>query len=182
MNVALSADERSRLLQVAREAISEHVAGRRLATPVADGVLARRQGVFVSLHRHGDLRGCIGYPDGGPALADTVPRASVAAASADDRFAPVTAAELPEIDIEISVLTPVEPVTDPSTIQIGRDGLIVEQRGHRGLLLPQVAVEWGWDLDAFVSQTCLKAGLPRDAWKRGASLYRFQADVFGDRA
>lgn len=181
MTTPLSAQERRSLLETAHQAIADELAGRPQASPGSDGVFARRSGVFVSLHRHGELRGCIGDPDGAQTLGVTVPKCAVAAATGDPRFAAMTASELPEVDIEISVLTPVERVTNPTDIEVGRDGLIVEQHWHRGLLLPQVATEWGWDRDAFLAQTCVKAGLPRDAWKRGASIFRFQAEVFGDR-
>jgi AmmeMemoRadiSam system protein A len=181
MTSTLSAQERRSLLETARQAIADELAGRPQASPGLDGVFALRSGVFVSLHHHGELRGCIGYPDGEQPLGVAVPRCAVAAATGDPRFAAVTAAELPEIDIEISVLTPAEPVTNPTAIEVGRDGLIVEQHLHRGLLLPQVAAEWGWDRDEFLARTCVKAGLARDAWKRGASIFRFQAEVFGDR-
>jgi len=181
MTTTLSAEDRRSLLETARRAIADELAGRPPASPASDGVFALRSGVFVSLHNHGGLRGCIGYPDGEQPLGVTVPRCAVAAATGDPRFAAVTEAELPEVDIEISVLTPVVRVTNPADIDVGRDGLIVEQHAHRGLLLPQVAAEWGWDRDAFLAQTCVKAGLPRDAWKRGASIFRFQAEVFGDK-
>ena len=181
MTTPLSAPERRSLLELARQAIADELAGRVHASRESEGVFGRRSGVFVSLHRHGELRGCIGYPDGEQPLGVAVPRCAVSAATGDPRFTGVTAAELPEIDIEISVLTPVEPVINPTDIEVGRDGLIVEQHWQRGLLLPQVAVEWGWDRDTFLGQTCVKAGLPRDAWKRGASIFRFQAEVFGDR-
>ncbi|MCX6543261.1 MAG: AmmeMemoRadiSam system protein A [Acidobacteria bacterium] len=181
MTTPLTAQERRSLLDVARQAIADQLAGRPQASASSDGVFERRCGVFVSLHHDGELRGCIGYPDGAQPLGIAVPRCAVSAATGDPRFAAVTAAELPEIDIEISVLTPVEPVTSPADIEVGRDGLIVEQHWHRGLLLPQVATEWGWDRDTFLAQTCVKAGLPREAWKRGASIFRFQAEVFGDR-
>lgn len=181
MTTPLSEPERRSLLETARQAIADELAGRPHASRGSDGIFGRRSGVFVSLHHRGELRGCIGYPDGEQPLGVSVPRCAVSAATGDPRFAAVTAGELPEIDIEISLLTPVEPVNDPADIQVGRDGLIVEQHRRRGLLLPQVAVEWKWDRDTFLSQTCAKAGLPRDAWKRGASIFRFQAEVFGDR-
>jgi AmmeMemoRadiSam system protein A len=181
MTVPLTSQERHSLLETARRAIADHLAGRPRVSPGSDGIFARRSGAFVSLHNHGELRGCIGYPDGEQPLGVTVPSCAVSAATGDRRFGAVTPSELPEVDIEISVLTPVERVTDPADIEVGRDGLIVEQHGYRGLLLPQVATEWGWDRDEFLTQTCLKAGLPRDAWKRGASIFRFQAEVFGDK-
>lgn len=104
----------------------------------------------------------------------------MAAALEDPRFQPVESGEVAQIDIEISVLGPVEEVEDPTAIEVGRDGLVVEQGSRRGLLLPQVATEWGWDRETFLAQTCLKAGLPADAWKRGAQVFRFQAEVFGE--
>jgi len=179
---ALSAQDRRALLETARQAIADRLAGRPQVSPALDGVFARASGVFVSLHRRGELRGCIGYPDGEQPLGVSVPQCAVSAATGDPRFSAVTSSELPELDIEISVLTPVEPVTDPTMIEIGRDGLIVEQQRRRGLLLPQVATEWGWDRETFLTQTCVKAGLPRDAWKRGALIFRFRAEVFGDQS
>ena len=110
-------------------------------------------------------------------------RCAADAATEDPRFPPVTAAELPEITIEVSVLGPLEAIDprDAGAIQIGRHGLVAEQGHRRGLLLPQVATEWGFDRGQFLAQTCAKAGLPRDAWQRGARIYRFEAEVFGDR-
>ena len=105
---------------------------------------------------------------------------AVAACSTDPRFPPVGAAELPAIDIEISLLGPLEPIGGPADIEIGRHGLVVEKGGSRGLLLPQVATEWRWDAEAFLSQTCHKAGLPKDAWKHGAKMWRFEAEVFAE--
>ena len=108
-------------------------------------------------------------------------RCAIAACSTDPRFPPVTAAELPHLDFELSLLGPLEPVTAIEEIEVGRHGLVVEMHWRRGLLLPQVATEWRWDRETFVVQTCVKAGLPRDAWKNGATLKRFDAEVFGDR-
>jgi hypothetical protein len=104
----------------------------------------------------------------------------VAAASSDPRFSRVTAAEWPAVDLEISVLGALEPVDEVTTIEIGRHGLIVEHGRRRGLLLPQVATEWGWDRETFLAHTCRKAGLPPDAWRKGAQVFRFEADVFAD--
>jgi len=106
----------------------------------------------------------------------------VSAAQEDPRFQPVRAAELDGLDVEVSVLGPLERIdpNDPATIVIGTHGLVVEQGARRGLLLPQVAIEWRWGREQFLAQTCIKAGLPADAWRRGATVYRFAADVFGD--
>ena len=104
-----------------------------------------------------------------------------AAAREDPRFGPVHLTEVPDLAIDISVLTPAHRVEDVGGIEVGVHGLIVEQGGQRGLLLPQVPVEWGWDRDEFLNQTCVKAGLPPDAWRRGADIYAFTAEVFGEK-
>lgn len=173
--------DRQLLLQVARDAIAAHVGAAPAPRPGPSGVLAQPGGAFVTLHKHGDLRGCIGHISGDEPLGTVVPRCAVAACSSDPRFPPVTPAELDEIDIEISLLGPLERIAGPQDIEIGRHGLVVDSGWQRGLLLPQVAAEWHWDAATFLAQTCHKAGLPRDAWTRGAKLWRFDAEVFGDR-
>jgi hypothetical protein len=175
-----SRDDRRRLLQEARRAVSEALAGRSAVPAEPEGVLGLRAGVFVSFHRHGELRGCIGHPDGDQPLAAVVAHCAVAAATEDPRFASVTRAELDDCEIELSVLGPIEPVDKVDDIIVGRHGLIVEQEWHRGLLLPQVAREQRWDRDTFLARTCAKAGLPGDAWKRGATIMKFEAEVFSD--
>ena len=139
-----------------------------------------RAGAFVTLRIGGDLRGCIGYPHAELPLVEVVQRCAVSAAIADPRFPALQAAEFGDVSLEISVLGPLEPVGDISEVTAGRHGLVVEHEGRRGLLLPQVATEWGWDAEEFASQTCVKAGLPRDAWRNGAQLYKFEAEVFGE--
>jgi len=172
--------DRERLLQLAREAIAAHV--RREPAPAlpTDGIFAERAAVFVTLHSAGHLRGCIGHVSADLPFAIVVPRCAIAASSEDPRFPVVTADELDLLAIEISVLTPFEPIRGPDDIEIGRHGLVVEQGWHRGLLLPQVATEWGWNAETFLAQTCHKAGLPLDAWKGAATLSRFEAEVFGE--
>jgi AmmeMemoRadiSam system protein A len=177
-----SEHDRRLLLQIARDAIVAHVLRGAPPTPPHTGVSARVGGAFVTLHYCGDLRGCIGHVEATEPLAAVIVRCAVAACSADLRFRPVTAAELPDIDIELSLLGPLEPVIDVTNIEIGRHGLVVERRGHRGLLLPQVATEWRWDREAFLAHTCRKAGLPHDAWQLDAKLWRFEAEVFGEHA
>jgi uncharacterized protein len=135
---------------------------------------------FVSIHIDGQLRGCIGHLAADQPLSVVVARCAVAASSEDPRFAAVTAEEVDRLDIEISVLGPLEPIAGAADIEIGRHGLVIEQAWSRGLLLPQVAIEWKWDAETFLAQTCRKAGLPIDAWKRGAKLFRFEAEVFGE--
>ncbi|MCU1384350.1 MAG: AMMECR1-domain protein [Acidobacteria bacterium] len=175
-----SAHDRQLLLQLAREAIAAHVGAAPAHVPGAAGVLAQPGGAFVTLHKDGDLRGCIGHIEPTEPLGRVVPRCAVAAASTDPRFPPMAADELDAIDIEISLLGPLEPVTDAADVIVGRHGLVVERGWQRGLLLPQVATEWGWDADAFLAHTCQKAGLPRDAWQKGAKVWRFEAEVFGE--
>jgi AmmeMemoRadiSam system protein A len=126
------------------------------------------------------LRGCIGYVIALLPLWQTVMECSIAAATQDPRFVPVQVKELQAIDIEISVLSPLEKVADPETIQVGSHGLVISQHGRRGLLLPQVAVEYRMDRERFLQETCRKAGLPADAWKKGAEIECFTAFVFGE--
>jgi AmmeMemoRadiSam system protein A len=178
--------DRRLLLQLAREAIAAHVGRRpphsaiRNSQSATTGVLGQPGGAFVTLHKHGDLRGCIGHIEPTEPLGMVVPRCAVAACSSDPRFPPITPAELGEIDVEISLLGPLEPIAGPQDVEIGRHGLVVERGWQRGLLLPQVATEWRWDAHAFLAQTCHKAGLPRDAWRHEVHIWRFEAEVFGE--
>ena len=176
----LSAEERRGLLHYARQTLAAHFAG--AAAPVAPHLEdpGAHSGAFVTLEVHGDLRGCIGYPGSERALDEVVAECAIAAATEDPRFPPLRVRELDGLEIEISVLTPIVPVRDVGEIEVGRDGLIVSQGGRRGLLLPQVATEQGWDRDTFLAHTCLKAGLRPDAWKTGAYIARFQAEVFSE--
>jgi AmmeMemoRadiSam system protein A len=176
----LSPEERRDLLRRARAAIAGW-----LKMPDQDGapapsVSARRAGAFVTLRQGRQLRGCIGYLEADLPLADVVERCAVSAATADPRFPPLGRGELAAVEIEISVLGAFEPVTDVRDVEVGRHGLLMELGGRRGLLLPQVATEWGWDRETFLEHTCLKAGLPRDAWAKGARVWRFEAEVFSE--
>ena len=175
--------QRRELVQIARDAVAGSVTGRPAPSPEeADDAVPEASGAFVTLKKHGQLRGCIGTLECRGSLAEEVARAAVSAACEDPRFEPVRASELDDLDIEVSVLGPLEEIDprDPDAIVIGRHGLVVEQGRLRGLLLPQVAPEWGWDREAFLAHTCKKAGLAPDAWKHGATVYRFAAEVFGD--
>jgi len=176
----ISAHDRELLLRLAREAIQAYVGVAPAHVPAAGGVLGEPGGAFVSLHNCGELRGCIGHIEPNEPIGRVVTRCAVAAASTDPRFPPITADELQQIDIEISLLGPLEEIHGPGEIEVGRHGLVVEQGWQRGLLLPQVATEWQWDADTFLAHTCTKAGLARDAWKHGAKIYRFEAEVFGE--
>ena len=180
--MTLPREARSRLLRMAREAIEAQLRGKAPAPVAGNPWLEEARGAFVTLSRRGtgELRGCIGYVEPLFPLAETVARAAVAAALEDDRFAPVTATELPSLSIDLSLLEAPHPIL-AEQVEVGRHGLIVSCGGHRGLLLPQVPVEHGWDRTTFLEHTCLKAGLPRDAWRRpDAELMGFTAEVFGD--
>jgi AmmeMemoRadiSam system protein A len=176
----LSDDDRSALLRLAREAIAAHLSGLSRSAPPPRSILDLRAGVFVSLHKGSDLRGCIGHIENDQPLSTAIPTSAIAAATSDPRFPRLTPAELEATNIELSILGPLEPITGPHQIEIGQHGLLVERGWRRGLLLPQVAVEWNWDAEMFLARTCHKAGLPEDAWKSGASLWRFAAEVFGE--
>jgi AmmeMemoRadiSam system protein A len=180
--MALSAGARRELLRIARDAIAAAVHGRSYS-PVAEADEIRAPGgAFVTLHRFGELRGCIGQIEAREPLADAVAHCAVAAATRDPRFPALAARELDaETNIEISVLTPMQRVESVEEIEVGRDGLLIQQDHRSGLLLPQVATEWNWDRDTFLSHTCRKAGLPLDAWKHGAEIFRFQAEIFSEQ-
>src|SRR4051812_9186159 len=176
--------QRQALLGVAREAVAAQVTSGRGTTPARTSSidLPEASGAFVTLKHHGTLRGCLGTLECHAPLAQEVARCAASAAHEDSRFSPVAVSELPDLSVEVSVLGPLEPIDphNPDAIAIGRHGLVVEQGARRGLLLPQVAPEWGWDRETFLAHTCRKAGLPPDAWKHGARVYRFDAEVFGD--
>jgi AmmeMemoRadiSam system protein A len=177
----LTRDEQATLLQSARRALEAHL--RRQPPPDRErgGMLEAPLSAFVTLHRLGELRGCLGRLDVAAPLGQTIVELAAIAADSDPRFNPVEAGELAEIDIEISVLAPEEAMRSIEQIEIGRHGLIVERGSRRGLLLPQVASERGWDRETFLSHTCLKAGLPEDDWRYGARVLLFEALVFGEK-
>ena len=160
---------------------------------VTDPVLMEKCGVFVTLNEHArgayGLRGCIGLPYPTKPLIDAVMEAAESSAFSDPRFPPVQANEMEGLTIEISVLTPPEklvvddPEKLPAEVLVGRDGLIIGKGWRRGLLLPQVPVEWGWDSREFLSQCCVKAGLPQNEWRKpGTEVYRFQAILFKEES
>ena len=176
----IATEDRRALLALAREAIAASVRGLPPPVTAPAPIMSRLAGVFVSLHKGQALRGCIGHVEADRPLGRSVPEMAVAAASRDPRFPPVTADELGDVEIELSVLGELEPIGGAGDVDVGRHGLLVEFQGMRGLLLPQVAVEWQWDAETFLAQTCRKAGLPGDAWKTGASIRRFTAEVFAE--
>jgi AmmeMemoRadiSam system protein A len=176
-----SPDDRRCLLRIARDAIVAHLGGDPLPEPAVclGGLSGRRGGAFVTLHRDDQLRGCIGHIERDEPLVEVVRRCAVSACSSDPRFTAVAPSELRQLAIELSLLGPLEAIAGPDEIEIHRHGLMVESGGHRGLLLPQVAAEWNWGRQQFLEQTCRKAGLSVDAWKRDANIWRFEAEVFG---
>lgn len=178
----LSPAERAALLRFARETIVAYLEGTPPPPPVPLEAPRDHSGAFVTLHIARELRGCIGYPGSSERLDDVIGRCAIAAATEDPRFPPLSADELPGLELEISVLTPIRPIDDVSEIEVGRDGLVAQDGFRRGLLLPQVATEHNWDRETFLSHTCLKAGLRPDAWRTGAKISRFQAEVFGEKA
>jgi len=179
--MTLSDAQEKRLLALARESIEHYLkTGTEKKWTNTDLDLALPCGAFVTLKKQGQLRGCIGQVEGVAPLFETVAGCAVSSAVRDPRFPPVTLDELPDLHLEISVLTPPSPVANVEDIVVGRDGLIIEKGYHRGLLLPQVPTEWGWNRDEFLQHLCRKAGLGLDEWKSGATIYSFQALVFGE--
>jgi len=143
--------------------------------------LKEKRGAFVTLKIGGELRGCIGYIIPVKPLYQTVRDVAESAALKDPRFSPVSARELPELEFEISALSPIRTVSNVDEIVVGRDGIIIKRGFYQGLLLPQVATEYGWSREEFLQHTCLKAGLPKDAWKQvGTDISVFSAEVFGE--
>jgi AmmeMemoRadiSam system protein A len=181
----LNQEQRKQLLQIARDAIAAVLDGRRpeLDLDSLDEDLRRPAGAFVTLRTKDghDLRGCIGSIHAVAPLAQSVLSNAVNAAFQDPRFFPLRREELKDVELEISVMSPIETVRDIEEIEVGRDGLIISRGGRAGLLLPQVATEYGWDRETFLGQTCVKAGLPPDAWYSGqCRIERFSAEVFSE--
>jgi uncharacterized protein (TIGR00296 family) len=179
------------LVRLARKAVEEYLETRK-HSPVPDNIsekLKQPCGVFVTINNivngEKELRGCIGYPYPTDPLVQAVIQSAISAATEDPRFYPLSTKELDKVVFEVSVLTPPQkietkrPKEYPSKIKVGEDGLIVERGMYKGLLLPQVPVEWKWDEEEFLCQCCIKAGLPADNWLlEGTKLYRFQALIF----
>ena len=174
--------ERDEILRHARSALVAYLTGGVAPPPPAEGAFAEAAGIFVTLRRQDELRGCIGHVESDRPLGMLIGRTAIAAATSDPRFPPLTQAELDGITIEVSVLGPLEAVDSIDQIEVGRHGLVIEQGRSRGLLLPQVATEWHWDREAFLAHTCQKAGLPHDAWRRGATIWRFEAEVIEEKS
>ncbi|MGD9378944.1 MAG: AmmeMemoRadiSam system protein B [candidate division WOR-3 bacterium] len=180
IDLGFSAKEKQKLKEIARTSIEAAVQGKKPSEPTGiTGKIKEPFGVFVTINKHGNLRGCIGRIIGDQPLYRSCQQMAYAAALEDPRFPPITQEELKDLDIEISVLTPLQKVEKKEDIIIGRDGLLIRKGMYSGLLLPQVAAEYGWDVDEFLAQTCIKAGLPTDSLKsKETEIYRFSAEVF----
>ena len=171
--------ERRWLLRLAHRSIRAAILQRPCAAEAASEHLRELRGAFISLYKDRKLRGCIGRIAAVTPLDRTVREMATAAALDDPRFAPVRPEELELLQIEISVLSPTREVS-PDEVVVGRDGLLITHNGRRGLLLPQVPVQWKWNREMFLAQTCMKAGLPPDQWLRGATIEAFTAEVFSE--
>ncbi|MEA2336699.1 MAG: uncharacterized protein QOE82_706 [Thermoanaerobaculia bacterium] len=180
----LNDDQRKTLLGIARQSIAAVLDGRapQWDADDLDDVLRDPAGAFVTLNtRESDLRGCIGSIRAVEPLYRAVASSAISAAFRDPRFEPVQAGELEQLHLEISVMGPIEEVKDINDIVVGRDGLIISRGRYAGLLLPQVATEYGWDRETFLDHTCVKAGLPRGAWRaEDCRVEKFSALVFGE--
>jgi AmmeMemoRadiSam system protein A len=175
-----SQEERTLLLRLAHESIASFLEGREISSDPPSPHLSEPRGVFTSLYKSDELRGCVGYVLPACPLYRAVAETARAAAFDDNRFPPVMKEELPHLQVELSILTAPQPIL-PEQVEIGRHGLLVSQHGRRGLLLPQVPLEHHWDRITFLDQTCRKAGLPLDAWKKSATLHAFTAEIFGEK-
>lgn len=180
----LNKEEREKLMAIARSSIMGAVTGKKQPRPeITESRLKENCGAFVTIKKHGQLRGCIGYIQAVKPLYETVEDVAASAAVNDFRFSPVSKEELDELELEISVLTPFRRISDVKEIEVGKHGLYMKRGFNSGLLLPQVATEYGWDRDTFLDHTCMKAGLPTNAWKdKSTEIYIFSAEVFGEEA
>lgn len=175
----LSSEEKKELIRISQSAIKLYVSKNKILDyQTQNPNFLTKKGAFVTLKKGGRLRGCIGFIESVLPLHQAIIQTSIYAASKDKRFHPVSSSELRDLEIEISVLSPLKKISDPDIIEIGKHGLLISSGDKRGLLLPQVPVENGWSRNIYLQQLCLKAGLPRNAWKSGTDLYVFEAVVF----
>lgn len=175
-----SPEEQSQLLHLAHESILSALENRDIPLDPPTPHFAEPRGAFTSLYLHSQLRGCVGYVLPISSVYRAVADTARAAAFQDTRFYPVTISEARELQIELSILSSPQPIK-PEEVEIGRHGLLISMGGYRGLLLPQVPVEHHWDRETFLEQTCRKAGLASDAWRKGATIDAFTAEVFGEK-
>src|SRR5271166_2542565 len=175
-----SREERVQLLRLAHDSISSALQNREISLDSPTPHFAELRGAFTSIYLRGELRGCVGYVLPTSPVYRAVAETARAAAFDDNRFPPVTAEEAPHLEIELSILSCPQPIP-PEAVEVGCHGLLINMHGRRGLLLPQVPVEHNWDRVTFLEQTCRKAGLPIDAWRSGAAIEGFTAEVFGEK-
>lgn len=180
VDLGLNEEEKKTLHQIAKTVIENKARGKTVPDfKVESPVLKENRGAFVTIHKKGQLRGCIGYIEGHGPLHKTIEEMAEAAAFRDPRFTPVKEKELPELELEISVLTPLKKIKDMNEIEVGKHGIYIKKGWYSGLLLPQVATEYGWDRQTFLEHTCQKAGLPSNTWKeKDTEIYIFSADIF----
>jgi AmmeMemoRadiSam system protein A len=180
VDLGLNEAEKQKLREIARTVIEHKALNKPVPRLEIEGEkLKEKRGAFVTLHEAGRLRGCIGNIRGGRPLHETVAEMAEEAAFHDPRFEPVSDDEIQGLDIEISVLTPLQRIDRIEEIEVGKHGIYIEKGFLSGLLLPQVATEYGWDRKTFLEQTCYKAGLHRDAWEdKDTKIYIFSADIF----
>lgn len=177
--MTMKSQEKELLKKIARESIQEIILGKKMEQQDIPETLKEKWGVFVTLKKNNNLRGCIGYLRGIMPLYQAVKNMAVQSAFHDPRFEPLREEELDDIDIEISVLTPMKRIKNIEEIKVGEHGLFIENGIQSGLLLPQVATEYEWDRETFLEYTCMKAGLPRDAWTwKDTNIYIFSAEIF----
>jgi AmmeMemoRadiSam system protein A len=178
---SLSEEDRIAILELARQGVLHAICHERpLSSFPTTGIFAERRGLFVTLHVAKKLRGCIGMVEGNAALGETLTRCAADAALHDPRFSRMRAEEMDTLEIEVSLLSPLQPIR-PEEVEIGTHGLLVERGPRRGLLLPQVALEHRLSREQFLSETCAKAGLPRDAWKDPETkLQGFQCEIIAE--
>ncbi|RJP60570.1 MAG: AmmeMemoRadiSam system protein A [Deltaproteobacteria bacterium] len=182
VDLGLTQEEKRTLLNIAKTTIESRIKNQNLPKfDISSDTLREKRGAFVTLHKHGSLRGCIGNIHGNKPLYLTIEEMAIASAFNDPRFKPVTEGEFKDLDIEISVLTPLRKIDNVEDIQVGKHGIYIEKGYYSGLLLPQVATGYRWDRTTFLEQTCNKAGLPKGAWKdKDTRIYIFSADIFSE--
>jgi AmmeMemoRadiSam system protein A len=178
----MNESQKRTLLKIARDSIKEYLENKKFIKPkVDDPELKEKRGVFVTLKVQGELRGCIGYPLPYKPLYSAVAELAIESATSDPRFPPLRLDEIENVEIEISVLTLPKKISSFEEIEIGKHGIIVSKGPFKGLLLPQVPVEYNWNLEEYLSHGCMKAGLPSDEWKKGVEIEIFEAEVFSER-
>ena len=182
IDLGLNEQEKKTLHDIAKAVVESKTRGKSIPEFKLDSpALKENRGAFVTIKSKGQLRGCIGYIEAFKPLYETITEMAIAAATQDPRFPPLSQEEIKDIDIEISVLTPLAKINNPEEIEVGKHGIVVSKGFYSGLLLPQVATEYGWDRVTFLEHTCQKAGLSQNAWKGDVEIYIFSADVFGEK-